>query len=65
MFINNTCNGCGICVDLCLGKAIYLADDKAVINYEKCLRCGICVNFCDLGAIREDWEKMFYGMGAE
>ena len=61
MFINKTCNGCGICVGLCLGKAIYLIDDRAVIDYDKCLACGICENFCPLEAIRQDWEKILSG----
>ncbi len=65
MFINSTCNGCGMCVDLCLGKAISLVGDKAVINYEKCLSCAICVNFCPVEAIRHDWEKFYMGIRAD
>ena len=52
---NNTCKGCGLCVDVCPKKIIFL--DKAVLNakgyhpatvsdMEKCVGCAMCAIMC-------------------
>ena len=38
--------GCGICVKNCESGAIYLENDCAVIDNEKCTECGACVEKC-------------------
>ncbi len=48
---NDTCIGCGTCVDECPVGAIVLGDDgKAVIDAEKCLECGSCAGVCPVEA---------------
>jgi len=51
----DTCNGCGKCVDICPVEAMKLvsANDphkpskkKALINEDTCLGCGLCVKVC-------------------
>ena len=51
----NTCNGCGKCVDVCPVEAMSLVSTnnphkpkrkKALLNEETCLGCGICVKVC-------------------
>jgi formate hydrogenlyase subunit 6/NADH:ubiquinone oxidoreductase subunit I len=56
-----TCNGCGKCVDLCPVEAMSLvsANDpfkkkkkKARLNDEICLGCGVCVRSCSRNSIQ-------------
>ena len=44
------CNGCGICMEVCKEGAIKILDNKAVIDYTKCIYCGECVRACPLDA---------------
>jgi len=51
---NNTCIGCGSCVDVCPeGDVLGLVAGKAaIINGHKCIGHGLCVDACPVGAIR-------------
>ena len=44
------CITCGLCVENCNQKAIYL-EEKAIINYDKCVGCGECIVVCPKKAI--------------
>lgn len=46
------CKGCGSCIQVCPNHALNLQDEKAFIDYDKCLQCGYCVGSCKLFAIR-------------
>ena len=46
-----TCTGCGTCVDACPSEAIEMIDGKAVVDPEKCVDCGVCVDECPVEAI--------------
>ena len=46
-----TCTGCGACVDACPREAIEMVDGKAVIDPDKCVDCGVCVDECPVEAI--------------
>lgn len=52
------CNRCGLCVEACLRKAIYIhPETKAIlINEEKCNDCGACITACPLSLIKLDSE---------
>jgi Fe-S-cluster-containing hydrogenase component 2 len=41
-----TCTGCGECVDACPVEAIEIKDDKAVVDEEACSDCESCVDVC-------------------
>ena len=51
----NTCKGCGLCVDVCPKKIIFLDKDvlnrkgyhPAVVNeMDKCIGCAMCAIIC-------------------
>ena len=46
----DTCIGCGACVDSCPVDAISM-NDKAKINPDTCTECGACVDECPVEAI--------------
>jgi len=45
------CNGCGDCVRECPNNAIFLQNNHAFIDQERCQECEICLDFCPRGAI--------------
>jgi NAD-dependent dihydropyrimidine dehydrogenase PreA subunit len=48
----DSCNGCGICIEKCPVDAIELTENnKAKLNDQYCIGCGVCVHFCPESAI--------------
>ena len=47
----DTCIGCGECVDYCQLEALSLVDDRITINEKYCLGCGACVSKCPTGSL--------------
>jgi ferredoxin len=57
-----TCTGCGTCVDWCPTDAICLGDEGvAWRDEEACIGCGVCARFCPEGAIslKEGFRRVF------
>jgi len=54
MYVVNqeTCTGCGTCVDVCPTEAIKIESEKAVITWG-CTDCGACPRVCPEGAIKK------------
>ena len=50
--IKNSCIGCGLCVDLCVMKAIKLDSLKAKIQNDLCCGCLTCEEECPTRSIR-------------
>jgi uncharacterized pyridoxamine 5'-phosphate oxidase family protein/NAD-dependent dihydropyrimidine dehydrogenase PreA subunit len=44
------CTACGICYDVCVGKAI-IKGEKYSIDYFNCLECGSCYRKCPVSAV--------------
>ncbi len=50
--VNDSCIGCGLCVDLCITQAISLNSLKAEINSMYCCGCRVCEKACPTDAIK-------------
>ena len=48
--IDDTCNGCGECVDYCHFEAISV-NGRAQVDYKKRMGCGVCQSKCPVEAI--------------
>jgi len=53
-----SCTGCGVCVDECPVDAISMEVDSAAIDMAECIRCGVCHDICPVGSVRHDGEKV-------
>ncbi len=49
--IEESCNGCGACVDVCPYEAISIQNEIARIDLDNCNLCGACVPECPFEAI--------------
>lgn len=47
----DACIGCGVCERRCQIEAVYLRDDKAMVEEKRCIGCGLCVTTCPSGAL--------------
>lgn len=54
--IENTCQGCGTCVQICPMDNIRLADSKPVFGLN-CISCLGCIQNCPQNAVRLTDEK--------
>ncbi len=54
MYIDETCVGCGLCVESCPLEAISLVEIQAVISKEICIECASCIDVCPLEAIHQE-----------
>lgn len=50
-YVDDSCIGCGLCVDLCMMKSIKLDSLKAQINPLYCCGCLMCVEDCPTNSI--------------
>ena len=48
----DTCAGCGLCVERCQFAALSEAGGTCVADAARCLGCGVCVPSCPSGALR-------------
>jgi len=50
--IEDKCNGCGLCIELCPGEVFVLVNNKArVVSENNCTLCYGCTVFCEPKAI--------------
>lgn len=59
-YINNeNCTCCELCINSCPTAAIYINENKRVINYDLCRSCGNCYRDCNSRAITiENLDKV-------
>ncbi len=50
----DSCSGCGLCVPVCVGRAIEMVDKKArmVTDFPLCMSCGDCVAICPENSVK-------------
>ena len=54
------CNGCEICIEICVQDVIRMENGKAVIKYpEDCMVCLYCEMDCPTGAINVTPDRNF------
>ena len=47
------CNGCGMCIDVCVTDILVEGEDVPVVAYpDECWHCGACMMDCPTDAIR-------------
>ena len=49
--VEELCNGCGDCVELCPVSALTMEGDIAVVDKDWCIGCGVCAVSCPTEAI--------------
>jgi UDP-glucose 4-epimerase len=52
-----TCVGCGTCLEVCVFKGMEMHDEKAHVNQERCLGCGRCEEVCPNNAISIEFSE--------
>jgi len=57
------CTGCAACVEVCPTGALYLVEDKAVVDRTLCRECEACLHACPAGAIIRADELSTHGSG--
>jgi ferredoxin len=45
------CIGCGVCERRCPMQAVWLENDRAVVEPKRCIGCGLCVSTCPSAAL--------------
>lgn len=48
---SKTCSLCGLCIDICPGKALKKGNDTVIIERSLCFNCGKCARVCPEEAI--------------
>ena len=61
-YVNDKCNGCGICGRVCLSGKIILKEGKPLWQKEvECFKCLACINFCPTQAIQNGKKTSISG----
>lgn len=56
--VKGACMGCGKCMAICPEDAIFLKDQKSVIDYDRCIGCNFCLEACPDSVIGLDFENI-------
>ncbi len=56
--ITSKCAGCGVCVQRCLPKALYLLNGRANLTEDLCEGCMLCKDVCPFNAIEESKKEV-------
>lgn len=53
MISDETCEGCGACVQVCKEQALCLESGEPLLDAGRCLGCGQCIEVCPSGSLKE------------
>ena len=56
--IHENCIGCGKCIKSCPVSAMYIENEKTVIDYEVCIACNNCLLTCPESVIDLNWDDI-------
>ncbi len=56
--INDKCTGCGVCVQACEPKALYMLNEKVNLIEDICTGCMLCQKVCPFNAIDTGQKKV-------
>ncbi len=56
--IEGDCTSCGSCIESCPENAIYMEDQGALMDYDKCIGCNNCIFACNDSLISIDWNNI-------
>jgi Na+-translocating ferredoxin:NAD+ oxidoreductase RNF subunit RnfB len=51
MVEDDSCMGCGECVERCQMKALVMEGDLVIRDADRCIGCGLCVSTCPTAAL--------------
>ena len=57
IIINDNCDNCYECLDVCREQAMKVENGKITIDAEKCAFCEDCVDICEHEAITVRWTN--------
>ena len=52
------CTSCGTCLKSCPLDALYLNDQGAIMDYDRCIGCNNCISACSESIIKLNYENM-------
>ncbi|MDD3985044.1 MAG: DUF362 domain-containing protein [Methanobacterium sp.] len=52
------CTSCGICINSCPVNALYLDEQGAKMDYDRCIGCNNCIDKCSDSLIEQNWENI-------
>ncbi|WP_017981026.1 Coenzyme F420 hydrogenase/dehydrogenase, beta subunit C-terminal domain [Methanocaldococcus villosus] len=61
--VNDNCNGCGRCYEVCKVEAIDIRGETSYTNYNVCIGCGKCIKECpnDAREVLEEGYLLYIG----
>ncbi len=52
------CKSCGTCIESCPENAMYLAENGAEMDYDRCIGCNNCIFACPESLIKLNWNNI-------
>ncbi len=60
-FVDDSCNGCGLCNEICPSGCIQMKEGKPIWQSGKCESCMACINYCPVQSIQLNEKTRKFG----